>query len=136
MGIDHGDHRMGIAVSDAGGTIAFPKKVILKSPGTFKEIREFAEAESVSKIVIGLPLGSDGGDTEQARQVREFAQALHREIMLPVEFENELLTTHLVEKAGIKREHADAAAAALILQSYLDRKSQVPNRKSQTNSND
>lgn len=121
LGIDHGERRIGIAVSDAGGNIAFPRKVILKSSDALKEIMDLAEAESVSKIIVGLPLSPAGGDTGQTQKVREFAEALRKEIMLPVEFENELLTTHLAEKAGIKKEHTDAAAAALILQSYLDK---------------
>ena len=72
-------------------------------------------------MVVGFPVASDGKDTEQTKEVREFAEKLRSFIALGIEFENELLSTHMVEKAGVKKEHTDEAAAALILQSYLDR---------------
>jgi len=122
MGIDHGDKRIGIAVSDTNGRIAFPKRVVPnRGNHTFAELKEIIEEEAVSKIVVGLPLLPGNQETEQTKKVRVFADRLHEEIMLSIEFENELLTTHMVVEAGIKKEHADEAAAALILQSYLDK---------------
>lgn len=122
LGIDYGDKRIGIAVSDSGGRIAFPKKVIFnRGPNIYTQIKTIIEEENASKIVIGIPLAFDGKETEQSKKTRAFAGELGRAISLAIEFENELLTTHMVEGVGIKKEHTDEAAAALILQSFLDR---------------
>lgn len=121
LGIDYGEKRIGIAVSDPAGKIAFPKKIILRTPSIFKELKKLIKEEEIAKIVVGLPFGPAGADTGQTLKIREFAQNLHREIMLPVEFENELLTTKLAEGNKNKKKYADASAAALILQSYLDK---------------
>ena len=122
MGIDHGDKRIGVAVSDANGRIAFPKQVVPnRGERTFAELKRVVEEERVSKIVVGLPVLPGDIETEQTKKTREFAERLRQEYTLSVEFENELLTTHIVKQAGIKKEHTDEAAAALILQSFLDK---------------
>lgn len=123
LGIDYGGKRIGIAISDPEGKIAFPKKTIFNrgNPHMTAQLKSLVEEENVSKIIVGLPLGAQGQDTEQTQAVRTFVEILKKEIVVPVDFENELLTTHLVEQAGIKKEHTDEAAAALILQSYLDK---------------
>lgn len=124
LGIDYGTKRIGIALSDQGGRIAFPKKVIVNR-GEEKiadEIKTIVEQEKASEIVVGLPVSLDGRETEITKEVRRFAEALERSVRTPVHFENEMLTTHMVERAGVKKEHVDKAAAALILQSYLDKK--------------
>lgn len=124
-GVDYGSKRVGLAISDAGGRIAFPKETVQNKGRAFvlTRLKSFCASEGVSRIIIGLPRGLDGAETEQTRDVRLFADALKKEISLPVDFEDEALTTHMVEKTGIRKEHADEAAAALILQSYLDRQS-------------
>lgn len=129
MGIDYGSRRIGIAVSDSGGRIAFPKKVIFSRGNheTLERLKPFLEEEKISKIIVGLPVGLDGKETEQTRTVREFAEILRKEIMLPIEFENEMLTTHMVKQAGVEKEHTDEAAAAVILQSYLDKQDKRSN---------
>lgn len=132
LGIDYGEKRIGIAVSDPGGKIAFPKKVIFNrgNPRMWKQLKSLLEEEEISEIVVGLPVALDGRETEETRKVCAFAEILKKEISRPVHFENEMLTTHMVERLGVKREHTDAAAAAVILQSYLDRinRASVPNR--------
>ena len=134
LGIDYGGKRIGTAVSDDQGTIAFPKATILNR-GTrpvLVELRFLVEKEHIGHIVVGLPLSMDGSDTEQTKIVRLFVYALQDDISLPVDFENEMLTSRLVEREGAASGHVDEASAALILQSYLDKqnsKSQAPNRK-------
>ncbi len=125
MGIDYGKRRIGVALSDPSGRIAFPQKVILNR-GTSRvaaELKRVIEEEEVGRIAVGLPLGLDGKDTQETRVVRTFVEDLKKEIKLPIEFENEMFTTHMVKKFGIPREHTDEAAAAVILQSYLDKQS-------------
>lgn len=121
LGIDYGDKRVGIAVSDSGAKIAFPKRVLFNRPNLMNQLKSLIEEEEISKIVVGLPTAAGGRETQQTEKVKKFVEALKKITPLSVEFENELLTTHLVEKVGIKKEHTDESAAALILQSYLDK---------------
>ena len=128
LGIDYGEKRIGLAVSDPDGKIAFPKKIIFNHGRrkVLKELNLLLHEEKISKIIVGLPLYLDGSESGESRQVRAFAEELKKEVHLPVEFENEMLTTHIVEMAGVPREHTDQAAAALILQSYLDKHQSEP----------
>lgn len=123
LGIDYGTKRIGVAVSDPEGRIAFPRTTLRNQGNKYlwDQIREFLVKEKVSKVVVGLPLGFDMSQTEESQKVWEFVEELKKRIALPVEFENEILTSRMAEKAGIQREHTDEAAAALILQAYLDK---------------
>lgn len=124
LGIDYGGKRVGLALSDEEGRIAFPRETV-ENRGPAKlagYLKKLISRENVEKVIVGLPLGQDGKDTEQTKQVRNFIEALHREITIPIELENELLTTSIARGEGVAKEHVDASAAALILQSYLDRK--------------
>ena len=121
LGIDYGDKRVGVAVSDPQGQIAFPKTTLFNNQWLWKNLESLLAEEKISLVVVGLPLGADGNDTKQTVEVRNFAEGLKKITRIPIEFENEMFTTRLVEKAGIKKRHADESAAALILQSYLDK---------------
>lgn len=123
LGIDYGDKRIGIAISDAEGRIAFPKKIIYNrgKERVLAQVKELVKENNISRFVIGLPLDAQGEETEQSAKVRAFADFLYKETTIAIDFENELLTTHMAEQMGVTREHVDEAAAALILQAYLDR---------------
>lgn len=123
LGIDYGSKRVGIAVSDAYGKIAFPKKIFYNRGNKylFDQLKSFIKEEGVVKIIVGLPIGLDGKDTDQTKIIREFVDKLKQEIGVPVDFENEMFTSRMVEQSGVKKERTDQAAAALILQSYLDK---------------
>lgn len=123
LGIDYGEKRIGVALSDPLGRIAFPKKVILNRGGeaVCAQLKMLLDEEKISVIIVGLPVGLDGKDTEITKKVRELSGWLREKLNVSVELENEMFTTHMVERAGVKKEHTDEAAAALILQSYLDR---------------
>ncbi len=124
LGIDYGDKRIGIAVSDPEGRIAFPKSALLNrgSAKIVKELKSLLAKEDVSEIVVGLPLNLDGSESDQSRKVRSFVKKLKSRVTLPVKFENEIFTTHMVESQGVEKEHRDESAAAVILQSYLDKR--------------
>lgn len=123
LGIDYGSKRIGIAVSDAEGRMAFPRKVIKGGISELrKELRELIREEPVAKVIVGLPLGLDGKETEETREVKNFAEKLRQKLDIPLEFENEMLTTKMAQTAGVKKELVDASSAAIILQSYLDKK--------------
>lgn len=127
LGIDYGEKRIGVAVSDPGGRMAFPLKIIFNNDKTklLEQLKSLLEEEKISKIVVGLPLSLDGSETEQTKKTRNFVDILKGITSLSTDFENEILTTHMAESVVGKKEHTDAAAAAFILQSYLDRQKTV-----------
>lgn len=123
LGIDFGLKRTGIAISDAQGKIAFPYSVIMfRNFKTFlTELKKIVQQENISTVVIGLPLGMDQQDTQQTRITREAVQHIKTTLAVPVVLENEILTSQLAERTNPSGDKNDAAAAALILQSFLDR---------------
>ena len=123
LGIDFGRRRIGLALSDAGGRIAFPHSVIHNRGNVFifDQILVVIKQERVDAIVVGLPLGLDGAETEESGYVRGFASELGGKTPLPIEFENEMFSSRMAADAGVAKEHIDESSAALVLQSYLDK---------------
>lgn len=123
LGIDFGRARIGIAISDPDGRIAFPKKVLLNNGNArlADELKLIIVEEGISHITIGLPLGASGEETEESKEVRKFVVWLRGITRLPVEFENEIFTTRMAGHSGVAKSQKDAASAAIILQSYLDK---------------
>ena len=129
MGIDYGDARTGIAVSDLLCSIVGTTTVIhSRNPEkTIAEIRRIAEQSQVGEIVMGLPKNMDGSEGPRAALCREFAHRVEEETGIPVAFWDERRTT--VEAHNILTEHnyhgkkrkntVDAVAASLILEGYL-----------------
>ncbi len=131
LGIDFGLKRVGLALTDPTGTLASPLRTLERSgrEQCFDELREIIEAEGVEHVVVGLPLGLDGQETETTRQARNFAQSLARRIGPDVELFDERLTSAQAEEelkeAGLtcpkKRKQAlDSQAAAIILRTWLE----------------
>ena len=119
LGIDWGDKKIGLAVSDEELKIAFPRQVW--SPETFwREIAKLIKEEKIVKIIVGLPLSFLSADTRQANRVKKAAEKIQKVTGLKIEFQNEILTTKMAEETSGQKT-ADASAAALILQSYLDK---------------
>ena len=116
LGIDYGSKRIGLALSDPEGHMAFPHSSVPDLGGVLRVIAR----EGVGVAVIGMPVPFGGGESAQGQSVRAFAERLRAAVELPIEFENEALTTKIAEEHALPR-GADASAAALILQSYLDR---------------
>ena len=132
LAVDPGSKRVGLAVSDPTGTIAQALPTVAADPlGTLaSRLAEVARQKEVERIVVGLPRRMDGSYGPEARSARELADALRRESRLPVELVDERLTTVAAERAmisgGVKRAkrraRVDGVAAALLLQSHLDRR--------------
>ena len=130
LGLDIGDKRIGVALSDPGGILASPLTIIERSDGEqdVENIINIVNQHQVKRIVIGLPLSMDGSSGKQADKVKAFVQKLYRHTEAPVEFRDERLTTvaakrllHISSaKKARKKVRDDAIAAALILQGYLD----------------
>jgi len=135
LGLDIGDRRTGVAVSDPEGLLAVPLTVIAnkKEDNTIDDIIELVEQHMIGCIVVGLPRSLDGSLGPQAEKVTAFAEKLslrakqsnlNVDIQLWDERFSTIAVAKLMAKAGGKRnrrrEHQDAMAAAFILQGFLD----------------
>ena len=129
MGIDYGDARTGVAISDllcsiVGSTTVVPSRNREKAVA---EIVRIAKENEVGEIVVGLPRNMDGTEGSRAQLCREFADCLHTATGLPIHMWDERRTT--VEAHNILSQHnyhgqkrkntVDAVAASLILEGYL-----------------
>ena len=125
LGIDYGKKQMGLALSDTEGRIAFPRTQLTtyNLQLTIKSINDVIKKEGIEKIIVGLPITFGGKESAQTAEARAFGEKLQKAVQLPVEFENELLTTKMAFKSGVAKNKVDAASAAILLQSYLDKRS-------------
>lgn len=128
LGLDVGDIRIGVALSDPQGILASPLTIINREDESvaFKAIVDIIRQNQVGRIIIGLPLSMDGSLSKQAEKVKDFVTELCRHTEVPVELRDERLSTveaqrmvQEVRKTDRKTRY-DAMAAALILQWYLD----------------
>jgi len=122
IGIDYGSKKVGLAVSDESGRVAFPLQVIANNKNLLVEIAKICEQEKIVKIICGLSLDFSGQDNPIAREAQNFCNQLSAKINLPLDFENEVLTSVFAGQTMARDRDLDARAAALILQRYLDRK--------------
>lgn len=131
LGLDVGDRRVGLAVSDETGLLAQARGVYLRRDlaTDVNNLGQMAKELGVHVLVVGLPLNMDGTEGEQAAKVRALAEALAQHASLPVHYVDERWTTQEVERMlrevqaskGKKRKLKDELAAVLILQAWLDR---------------
>ena len=136
VGLDLGRKRIGVALSDVSGTLATPWRT-LDGTGSVGEVAdrlvtvlgELADSDDgVGGVVVGLPSHLDGRPHEGATWVRQVAEAVRRQVGLPVALQDERLTSVEAEQRLAVRERdwrkrkarLDAAAAAVFLQEYLD----------------
>jgi len=121
LGIDFGAKRVGIAVSDAAGTIAFPRATLANDAELVASIQKVIHEEKVESIVIGDTKSHGGAANPVSAQANIFAESLAAQTGLSVERSWEMWSTMEVSKLATKgHEHDDAAAAAFILQRFLD----------------
>lgn len=128
VGLDLGSKRIGVAVSDATGTLASPYEVVERSPQSYARVRAIVEETEAERVVVGLPLSLSGDEGPAARAAREEAAALSDVVAVPVELYDERLTTvsaqrsmmDLQMKADARKRVVDKVAAAVMLQSWLE----------------
>ena len=126
LGLDIGDKRIGVAVSDPGGILASPLTIINRIDETVdvEAITSIISQQQVKQIVVGLPRSMDGSIGKQAEKVEDFVQKLSSHTEIPVEFRDERLSTvsakRLMRAVDTKKTRDDAIAAAIILQGYLE----------------
>lgn len=136
LGIDLGERRIGLALSDASGTLATPLDTLAPAGGLAGRVAAVAgvverlagEDDGLAAVVVGWPLALDGSSHAQTARVEAFVAALRRRVAAPVRLQDERLTSREAERRLALREkdwrrrrrRLDAAAAALILQEHLD----------------
>jgi putative Holliday junction resolvase len=136
LGIDYGARRIGLALSDATGTLASPWRLIERPASERdtlaiieREITQLIEHEDgLRAVVVGWPRRLDGSATHLTPIVEAFARALEQRVAVPVILQDERLSSHEAESRLAARERdwrrrkakLDAASAAIVLQDYLD----------------
>jgi putative Holliday junction resolvase len=136
VGLDVGERRIGVAISDVTCTLARPLSVIRTSglnvdalELTVLELSRLAgQEDGVASVVVGLPRRLDGAPNDLTPRVDSFAARLRARTALPVMFQDERLTSREAEARlalrekdwRVRKQRLDAAAAAIILQDYLD----------------
>jgi putative Holliday junction resolvase len=129
LGIDHGDARIGVAISDELGMLAHPVETItIKDTEPLARLAQIVAEKSIGTIIVGLPKNMDGTTGPAAEKVRAFAEQLRGRVTCPVRLWDERLTTVAAQKslhaAGRNTKQSrsviDQAAAQLILQGWLD----------------
>ncbi|OGI94683.1 hypothetical protein A3A03_00120 [Candidatus Nomurabacteria bacterium RIFCSPLOWO2_01_FULL_40_18] len=142
LGIDYGTKRIGVAISDENGTLAFPKEIILNNSNTFNRLAEIIKEQNISEIVIGESVNFSGKLNALSARIEVFILELQEKFGLLIHKQKEFLTSVEARrpKRGksqlspsqahskmkqIKSGRIDASAAALILQRYLDKRNQA-----------
>lgn len=129
LGIDFGLKRVGLAVTDPGGSMAFPLETVQREgrDELFARLVSLVEREGVERVVVGWPAPAEGRDSLTARQTVNFARSLARRVAVPVLLMDETLSSESamddLRAAGVKpakrKAVLDQRAAVLILESFL-----------------
>ena len=141
LGLDVGDRRIGLALSDSGGILASPLTIIEHTTELqdIEAILKIAQERCAERIIVGLPRLMNGDIGPQAQKVQAFAEAIRSHTQIPIEYRDERLTTvtaqRLKQETGSRKKNRniryDAMAAAVILQDYLEE--QAVNRQRANN---
>jgi len=121
LGIDYGSKKIGLALSDEAGVLAFPEAVLVNDAQALARIVELLEGRGVGEVVIGESRTLSGERNPLMEKIDSFVSALARKCDLPIRLEPEFYTSREAQRFNAP-EHEDAAAAALILQRYLDKR--------------
>jgi len=134
LGVDHGNVRIGIAISDESGSLARPFTILthVSRAQDAKEVCRICEGEGCGLVVVGIPYDSDGREGPRARSVLRFVEQLQAICGIPVKTWDESFSTknvietsiQLKKSRGSRRKALDDKAAAMILQSFLDHQAQ------------
>ncbi len=140
LALDYGEKRIGLAISDITRTLARPYKTLpaKQLANLVQELKKIIQEEHVEKVIVGLPITMTGGDSRKTQEVRKFVAALQKALPVPVETEDERLTTvqahatfHAMGKKPSKhRDRIDQYAAMHLLQPILDREKQQQQKES------
>ena len=136
MGLDVGSRRVGVAISDELGIVASPVGFVQPGPNDRAEFAKLVRANGITRLIVGIPKNMAGKEGPQAKEVRAYAEALAADLELPLTYWDERFTTIIAERNLIsggrsrqqRRTEIDAAAAAVMLQGYLDHQASLRRR--------
>ncbi|MDP6862437.1 MAG: Holliday junction resolvase RuvX [Acidimicrobiales bacterium] len=131
VGIDLGEKRIGVAISDSSGSLATPYEVVTRTGSRdqdHRRIRAIVEEVEAEILVVGLPLSLDGSEGKAAQGARKEAEAIGQTISIPIELHDERFTTVEAERilkeqgldAAERRKVVDKVAAAILLQAWME----------------
>lgn len=122
MGIDFGSKNVGLAFTDESGSMAFPHGVLPNNAGLFPAVLKLIKEKNVEEIVIGHSLDKAGKANKIHQAVESFILELTLELGIPIHLEPEQYSTQQAIRIQGKNSQTDAAAAAIILDSFITRK--------------
>jgi putative Holliday junction resolvase len=121
LGVDYGTKRVGLALSSEEEGLAFPYAVIPNTPELIEKVQEICLKENIKGVVIGESCNFDGTPNPVMKKILPFKKRLGEKTGLPVHLEPEYLTSKQARNIQEGSAMTDASAAAIILQSYLDK---------------
>lgn len=126
LGIDYGTKKVGFAESDGEGKLAFPMMISENNKDLLSDTLEIVKGCSIDAIVMGLSLDQDGKENPVAKKAKSFGDELsvkleEKDLKVKIIYEKEWFTTVEARRQPEAKENVDDAAAALILQRYLDK---------------
>ena len=129
LGLDYGQKRIGLAISDLSNTIATTYKVLINNKSLMDNLKEIVQNEKITHIVIGLPLHMNGDKGDKALMAEALGDDLKKFLNVEILYEDERLTTVSAQRILIagdvrrdkRKGKIDALAATFILQKYLDK---------------
>lgn len=126
LGIDYGTKRVGIAVSDESATLAFPYAILKNENNLAAKVKEICEKEGITNIVVGESFDYKGKPNIVMEEVSRFIAELSTMVSVSISQEREFLSTQQARFFQADKKHVDDSAAAIILQSHLDKKNIKP----------
>lgn len=126
VALDVGDKRIGIAHTPPGTTIAMPFTTLQNDNEVMAMLKHLINSKNVAILVVGLPRGLDGQETQQTAKIRAFATDLQEQLQISVHLQDEAATSikarETLEQSGksYEKEAVDALAASYILQDFID----------------
>ena len=121
MGIDFGTKKVGIALTDEAGQMAFPHAVVPNDTALLGLVEQLIAEKEVAEVVIGHSKNLDGSDNPLQAAIEEFIGDMTLRVPVPIHLEPEQFTSAAAARTTGKNEMTDAAAAALILETYLQK---------------
>ena len=125
LGIDYGEKRIGLAISDETQTFARELEIVAPKE-VMSKLQHLIEAEGIGTIVVGLPLNMDGQSTPKTEETKLFIETLKQRFSVPVEIFDERLSSKMAQTITGDNKNIDSLAAQIILQNYLDKSKAQP----------
>lgn len=120
LGIDYGEKRIGLAISDESQT--FARELTILSPKEFwQSINKIIKDQEIAKIVLGWPLNMSGEETKKTEETKKFKEKLEKLTEIKVEITDERLTSQMAQNISGGTKNLDSLAAQILLQNYLDK---------------